>query len=66
MVGKKDRKDFLRGVAIAVVILHSSSGEYLTPSNHRDRGKEWSIDHRRTLIGRRNLFRSNSKRSTSR
>ena len=66
MVEKKDREDFLRKVAIATVILHSSRGDHLIPSNHRDRGKEWSIDHRRTLIGRRNLFRSNSKRSTSR
>ncbi|MGY8644836.1 MAG: hypothetical protein ACKVIE_01860 [Candidatus Poseidoniales archaeon] len=66
MVGNTDRNDLLRRVAIAAVLLHLSSGDHLVPSNHRDRGGEWSIDHRRTLIGRRNLFRSNSKRSTSR
>ncbi|MDE0953889.1 MAG: hypothetical protein OR994_04375 [Candidatus Poseidoniales archaeon] len=66
MAKKKNREEFLRRVAIAAVILHSSNGEYLKSSNHRARGKEWAIDHRRTLIGRRNLFRSKSKRSTSR
>ena len=66
MTKKNDRTDFLRRVAIAAVILHTSDGESLYPSNYRQRGKEWSIDHRRTLIGRRNLFRSKSKRSTSR
>lgn len=66
MIKKKERKDFLRRVAIAAVILHSSEGEFLTTSRYREKGKEWSIDHRRTLIGRRNLFRSKSKRSTSR
>jgi hypothetical protein len=66
MAKKKNREEFLRRVAIAAVILHSSNGEYLKSSNHRTRGKAWAIDHRRTLIGRRNLFRSKSKRSTSR
>ena len=66
MSKKKERVDFLRRVAIAAVILHISDGESLVPSNYRHRGKEWSIDHRRVLIGRRNLFRSKSKRSTSR
>ncbi|MDB4602687.1 hypothetical protein OAH71_02115 [Euryarchaeota archaeon] len=66
MIKKKEREDFLRRVAIAAVILHTSEGEFLTPSPYRAKGKEWSIDHRRTLIGRRNLFRSKSKRSTSR
>jgi|TARA_B100001996_G_C18612739_1_gene574420 hypothetical protein len=66
MTKKKEREDLLRRVAIATVILHSSRGEYLSPSKYRVKGKEWSIDHRRTLIGRRNLFRSKSKRSTSR
>ena len=63
---KGEREDFLRRIAIAAVILHTSEGEFLAPSTYRAKGKEWSIDHRRTLIGRRNLFRSKSKRSTSR
>ena len=66
MVKRKEREEFLRRVAIAAVILYSSDGESLRRSNYRFSGKEWSIDHRRTLIGRRNLFRSKSKRSTSR
>ena len=48
MAKKNDRKDFLRRVAIAAGILHTSDGESLYPSNYRQRGKEWSIDHRRT------------------
>jgi hypothetical protein len=66
MKKKSGREDFLRRIAIAAVILHTSEGEFLAPSTYREKGKEWSIDHRRTLIGRRNLFRSKSKRSTSR
>ncbi len=66
MKKKSEREDFLRRIAIAAVILHTSEGEFLAPSTYREKGKEWSIDHRRTLIGRRNLFRSKSKRSTSR
>ena len=32
----------------------------------RDSGGAWSKDHRRVLIGRRNLFRARTRRSTSR
>ena len=51
---------------VAVILEEGGEGEFLQPSLQRDRGKEWVRDHRRVIIGRRNLFRAKSKRSSSR
>mgnify|MGYP001210950229 FL=1 len=51
---------------VAVILERGEGGEFLQPSLQRDRGKEWVRDHRRVIIGRRNLFRAKSKRSSSR
>ena len=56
----------LRVVAMVAVILEEEGGEFIQPSPQRNRGNEWARDHRRVIIGRRNLFRAKSKRSTSR
>tara|TARA_Y100000748_G_scaffold257192_1_gene223792 strand:+ start:180 stop:377 length:198 start_codon:yes stop_codon:yes gene_type:complete len=51
---------------VAVILEVGEGGEFLQLSLQRDRGKEWVRDHRRVIIGRRNLFRAKSKRSSSR
>ncbi len=52
---------------VAVILEEGGGGgEFLQPSLQRDRGEEWVRDHRRVIIGRRNLFRAKSKRSSSR
>ena len=51
---------------MVAVILEEEGGEFIQPSSQRDRGEEWARDHRRVIIGRRNLFRAKSKRSSSR
>lgn len=51
---------------VAVILEGGEGGEFLQSSLQRDRGKEWVMDHRRVIIGRRNLFRAKSKRSSSR
>ena len=58
----------LKVAAMVAVILEEGEGggEFLQPSLQRDRGEEWVRDHRRVIIGRRNLFRAKSKRSSSR
>ena len=56
----------LKLVAMVVVILEEEEGDFIQPSPQRNRGDELSRDHRRVIIGRRNLFRAKSKRSTSR
>ena len=56
----------LKLVAMVAVILEEGEGDFIQPSPQRNRGDEWSRDHRRVIIGRRNLFRAKSKRSTSR
>jgi hypothetical protein len=56
----------LKVVAMVAVIVEESGGEFLRPSSHRDRGDEWVRDHRRVIVGRRNLFRAKSKRSSAR
>ncbi len=60
------RKDKIRAAAILAVLLEEEEGDYLKPSNTRDKGSSWSRDHRRMLIGRRNLFRARTRRSTPR
>ena len=56
----------LKVVAMVAVILEEEGGDFIQPSSQRDRGEEWARDHRRVIIGRRNLFRAKSKRSSSR
>lgn len=51
---------------MVAVILEEEGGEFIQPSSQRNRGNEWARDHRRVIIGRRNLFRAKSKRSSSR
>ena len=63
---KADRGAKLRAAAVVAVLLESSGGEALSPSAPRDGGDAWSRDHRRVLIGRRNLFRARTRRSTPR
>ena len=53
-------------VAIAAVILKTSKGDSINVSEYRQTGKEWVVDHRRMLLGKRNLTSYKSKRSTSR
>ncbi|MCH2267687.1 hypothetical protein [Candidatus Thalassarchaeum betae] len=66
-MGKKtDRDAKLLVAAVTAVLLESSEGEALRPSAPRDGGDAWSRDHRRVLIGRRNLFRARTRRSTPR
>jgi hypothetical protein len=62
----EDRLLKLKVVAMTAVILEEAGGEFLQPSSQRERGGEWARDHRRVIIGRRNLFRAKSKRSSSR
>ena len=62
----EQRESKLKVAAIVAVLFEISAGESLTPSGQRDSGKAWSKDHRRVLIGRRNLFRARTRRSTSR
>ncbi|MAR42310.1 MAG: hypothetical protein CMA43_03890 [Euryarchaeota archaeon] len=61
---KEDEK--LLAIAIVAVLSSISEGEIIASSSSRDRGDSWSMDHRRVLIGRRNLFRAKSRRSTTR
>jgi hypothetical protein len=63
MARKKDR---LRAAAILAVLLEEAEGQALQTSEGRDGGADWSQDHRRSLIGRRNLFRARTRRSTTR
>ena len=63
---KADRVAKLRAAAVVAVLLETSDGEALRPSAPRDGGDAWSRDHRRVLIGRRNLFRARTRRSTPR
>lgn len=60
------KKDKLLAAAIAAVLAEESTGEVLSPDASRDGGEAWSRDHRRNLIGRRNLFRARTRRSTPR
>ncbi|MCH2441821.1 MAG: hypothetical protein MK169_05215 [Candidatus Thalassarchaeum sp.] len=63
MARKKDR---LRAAAILAVLLEEAKGQALQATEGRDGGAAWSHDHRRSLIGRRNLFRARTRRSTTR
>ena len=63
MARKKER---LRAAAILAVLLEEAGGQALQSSEGRDGGADWSLDHRRSLIGRRNLFRARTRRSTTR
>ena len=63
---KQERIVLLKNVAIAAVILRTSEGDSINISDHRFRGNEWVNDHRRMLLGKRNLSNFKSKRSVSR
>ena len=63
---EQERIVLLKKVAIAAVILRTSEGDSINISDHRFRGNEWVNDHRRMLLGKRNLSSFKSKRSTSR
>ena len=65
MTSEQDEQKLL-AVAIAAVICSIDVGDVITPSTPRGKGDSWSMDHRRVLIGRRNLFRARSRRSTTR
>lgn len=60
------KTDKFLAAAIAAVLAEESEGESLNPSDGREGGDAWSRDHRRGLIGRRNLFRARTRRSTPR
>mgnify|MGYP001049754052 CR=1 FL=1 len=63
---EKERIDLLKKVAIAAVMLRTSEGDSIRISEYRLRGNEWITDHRRMLLGKRNLSSFRSKRSISR
>ena len=63
---EKERIELLKKVAIIAVILRTSQGDSIRISEYRFRGNEWINDHRRMLLGKRNLSSFKSKRSTSR
>tara|TARA_B100000965_G_scaffold101232_1_gene83092 strand:- start:570 stop:794 length:225 start_codon:yes stop_codon:yes gene_type:complete len=63
---EKERIDLLKKVAIAAVMLRTSEGDSIRISEYRLRGNEWITDHRRMLLGKRNLSSFKSKRSISR
>ncbi len=60
------KKDKYLAAAIAAVLAEESEGDTLGPSEGREGGDAWSRDHRRALIGRRNLFRARTRRSVTR
>ena len=66
MAEDEQRESKLKVAAIVAVLFEMSEGESLSTSGQRDSGGAWSKDHRRVLIGRRNLFRALTRRSTSR
>ena len=63
---EKERIDLLKKVAIAAVMLRTSEGDSIRISEYRLTGNEWITDHRRMLLGKRNLSSFRSKRSISR
>ena len=63
---KQERIVLLKKVAIAAVVLRTSEGDSINISEYRSKGNEWVTDHRRMLLGKRNLSSFKSKRSTSR
>ena len=66
MVKETDDESRLLAAALAAVLLVSEQGEAMGPKGQRKSGDPWSRDHRRVLIGRRNLFRARTRRSTPR
>ncbi len=63
---RMERVELLKKVAIAAVMLKTSQGDVIRTSNYRHKGNPWANDHRRMLLGKRNLAESRTKRSTSR
>ena len=66
-MGKRaDREAKLLAAAMTAVLLVAEEGKAVWPTGQRKSGDPWSQDHRRVLIGRRNLFRARTRRSTPR
>ena len=63
---KSDKDGKLLAVAVFAVLIEELVGDSLQPSTHSEGGFAWSRDHRRMALGRRNLFRARSRRSTIR
>jgi len=61
-----DEVDKLLAVAIAAVLIEESAGISIRPSEGRNRGSKWSIDHRRISVGRRSILKTKSSRSVNR
>ncbi len=66
MAKGSDDEARLLAAALAAVLLVSEQGAAMGPTGQRKSGDPWSRDHRRVLIGRRNLFRARTRRSTPR
>ena len=66
MAKGSDDEARLLAAALAAVLLVSEEGEAMGPTGQRKSGVPWSRDHRRVMIGRRNLFRARTRRSTPR
>ena len=66
MAKDSDDEARLLAAALAAVLLVSEQGAAMGPTGQRKSGDPWSRDHRRVLIGRRNLFRARTRRSTPR
>ena len=66
MVKRADREAKLLAAALAAVLLVADEGEAVGLTGQRKSGDPWSRDHCRVLIGRRNLFRARTRRSTPR
>ena len=58
---RKERVELLKKVAIAAVMLKTSQGDVIRTSNYRNKGNPWVHDHRRMLLGKRNLAESRTK-----
>jgi len=63
---KKSTHEKLLAAAIAAVLSETSREGVLLTSPQRKAGSAWSEDHRRMVIGRRNLLRARTRRSTTR
>ena len=66
MAKGSDDEARLLAAALAAVLLVAEQGEAMGPTGQRKSGDPWSRDHRRVMIGRRNLFRARTRRSTPR
>ncbi len=63
-VDKQKKKALI--AAIVSVLLEESAGVSIIPSIGREKGRAWSIDHRRVSVGRKSVIQSRTERSTTR